>query len=82
MDLFLLLTALLCGLTGASRDAVARAPAVETAHVVQVAQVAMPQAMRAVAERPDGYVAVEPWPLDLTVEQGFIQRITPERRRE
>lgn len=82
LDLFLLLTALLCGLTGTSRAAVARAPAIEASQIVHIARVAMPRAKLAVAARPDGYVASEPWPLDLAFGRDIGPRVTPERRRE
>jgi hypothetical protein len=82
LDFFLLLTALLCGLTGTSRAAVARAPAVEASRMVEVARAVLPLAARAVPERPDGYVAAEPWRLDLTVARSISRRATPERRRE
>jgi len=82
LDLFLLLTAMLCGLTGANRATDVRAPAVEASHIVAVAQVIAPALRRVVAPRPDGYVAPRPMVLDLTMPRGFVLPITPERRRE
>lgn len=82
LDLFLLLTALLCGLTGTSRAAVSRAPAVEASRVVQVVRAALPRSRPAAAVRPEGDVASEPWPLDLAFGRDIDVRITPERRRE
>jgi hypothetical protein len=82
MDFFLLLTALLCGLTGAGRSAVAHAPAVEASRVVAVAQAIAAPAARVAAPRPDGYVAPAPLALDLGLARGFVLRPVPERRRE
>lgn len=82
LDLFLLLTALLCGLTGTSRAADVRPPAVEASRVVAVAQAVASAAVRVVAPRPDGYVAPAPLVLDLTIARSFALPVTPERRRE
>lgn len=82
MDLFLLLTALLCGLTGTSRSAEVRAPAVEASRIVAVARVTAAVVRAAPAPRPDGYVAPRPLVLDLTMAHSFVVAITPERRRE
>ena len=82
LDLFLLLTAMLCGLTGANRAADVRAPAVEASRIVAVAQAIAPAVRRVVAPRPDGYVAPPPLVLDLTTPRRFVLAITPERRRE
>lgn len=82
MDLFLLLTALLCGLTGTGRGADVRGPAVAVSPIVAVAKVAAPATTRAVAPRPDGYVAPVPPILDLAMASRFAIAITPERRRE
>ena len=81
MDFFLLLTALLCGLTGADRANV-RVPAVEASRIVAVADAVAPVVRRVAAPRPDGYVAPLPLVLDLSLPRTFALAITPERRRE
>ncbi|HWK36193.1 hypothetical protein [Sphingomonas sp.] len=91
MELFLLLSALICSITGTVRTAVVRAPeAVVAAQVAGITFVGNRSAavkalalVRAapVAPRPDGYVA--PAPLALTARPLIpAARITPERRRE
>lgn len=91
MEFFLLLSALICGLTGTVRTAVVRAPAVIAARQVVSVDVAGTRAaavrayalvVRVVtAPRPDGYVAPRPLTLDARplVAAG---RAAPERRRE
>ncbi|UIJ44260.1 hypothetical protein LZK98_14425 [Sphingomonas cannabina] len=90
-ELFLLLSALICGITGTVRTVVVRAPEIVVAS--QVAGVAIggmrAAAVRAyalttnriVAPRPDGYVT--PAVLVLT-ERPLVSfsRLVPERRRE
>lgn len=82
MDFFLLLTALLCGLTGANRSSVVPAAVVEASRVVAVAQTIAVAPARTLVPRPDGYVAVEPPVLDLGLARSFVLRAVPERRRE
>lgn len=82
LDLFLLLTAMLCGLTGTSRAVDVRAPAVEASRIVAVARAVAPASTQVVAVRPDGYVAPPPLVLDLALPRSFTRAVTPERRRE
>jgi hypothetical protein len=82
MDLFLLLTALLCGLTGVDRSAAAPVRTVETSRLVAVARVVALPSARVVAPRPDGYIAAEPAMLDLAFAHRFARPAAPERRRE
>lgn len=79
MNLFLLLTAMLCSLTGIARSD-ARAPAVEASAVVVAARKVTPAAVRASAPRPDGYVAVAPAALDLAMARRLLAPVAPERR--
>jgi hypothetical protein len=82
LDLFLVLTALLCALTGSNRAAEVRAPAVEASRVVGVVQAVAPAARRLIALRPDGYVA--PPVLRLDPDSAPVSALRPafERRRE
>lgn len=82
MDLFLLLTALLCALTGSNRAADVRAPSVEASCVVAVARIAVPAAARIMAPRPDGYVTPPALTLDPDAPPAWALRPVPERRRE
>lgn len=82
MDLFLLLTAMLCGLTGMSRPVDARAPAVEASRAVAVAAAVAQVATPIVAARPEGYIAPSPLLLDLDYARRVAPLATPERRRE
>ncbi len=82
MNLFLLLTAMLSALAGVGRPAERMSAGVEASRLVAVAQAVAPTAVRAVAERPDGYVAPAPLTLDLQAMRLVARPITPERRRE
>jgi hypothetical protein len=79
VNLFLLLTAMLCSLTGISRSDT-RAPAVEASAVIVAARQVAPAAVRASAPRPDGYVAVAPAALDLSLTRRLLAAVAPERR--
>ncbi|URW76313.1 hypothetical protein M9980_03570 [Sphingomonas donggukensis] len=82
MDLFLLLTAMLCGLTGLSRPVDARVPAVEARRAVAAVTVVANTVIPVAVSRPDGYVAPAPLALDLGFARRVAPRVTPERRRE
>ena len=82
MDLFLLLTALLCALTGSDRAAEVRAPSVEASCVMAAARIIAPAAARVVAPRPDGYVVPAVLTLDVDAPPVSTGRLVPERRRE
>lgn len=91
MELFLLLSALICGITGTVRTAVVRAPEMVVASQVSgvvtggmraTAARAYALAMsRVTAPRPDGYVApAVPVPVELPLVSAG--RAAPERRHE
>ncbi|SOB86993.1 hypothetical protein SAMN06297144_2112 [Sphingomonas guangdongensis] len=79
MNLFLLLTAMLCSLTGIARSD-ARAPAVEASAVLAVAEQVAPAMVRGGSPRPNGYVAAEPVALDLALARRLLVAVAPERR--
>ncbi len=82
MNLFLLLTAMLCGLTGVTRPVGMRSPAVEESCVVVAAYVACDAVAAVVAPRPDGYVPPSLLSIDLSMALSVAALPTPERRRE
>ena len=91
MEFFLLLSALICGITGTVRTAVVRAPEMVVAsHLATVVDSGMRQASvrayvlsaaRSVAPRPDGYVAPAVF-APVAAPLPTATRATPERRRE
>ena len=82
MDFFLLLTALLCSLTGVNRSAEAPVRVVAAARSTSTAEAVLQVTPRVAAPRPDGYVAPAPAVLDLAMARGFALPVAPERRRE
>jgi hypothetical protein len=79
VNLFLLLTAMLCSLTGIARSD-ARAPAVAASAVLPAIRQVAPAVVRVAVPRPDGYVAAEPQPVDLSLARRLLAPLAPERR--
>jgi hypothetical protein len=83
LNLFLILTAMLSALAGIGRSSGERmSAAVEASRVVTVAQAVAPAVVRAVVQRPDGYVAPATLRIDLRTALVVVRPAAPERRRE